>query len=182
MTATIARLVLAMLLLPATGAVFLLAFVGSIRPSTPPGIAPILIVWAIVYCFVAIYWVMLWRGMVRWTRARVTRTFAISVLSLVIGGAVSGVCLAVAPWLPVQLVILIGGGTVPIAWVLGTVFAWRETPAERAERLAKLGSTVLCPLCGYNLAGLRECRCPECGGSFTLDHLAAAQPRVGAVE
>jgi len=59
---------------------------------------------------------------------------------------------------------------------LGTVIAWRETPRERADRLARLGAAIVCPLCGYNLAGFREARCPECGGSFTLDQLAATQP------
>jgi hypothetical protein len=43
--------------------------------------------------------------------------------------------------------------------------------------LAAFGSTVVCPLCGYNLTGLRQAACPECGDTFTLDQLAAAQPR-----
>lgn len=28
-----------------------------------------------------------------------------------------------------------------------------------------------CPKCGYNLTGLREARCPECGATYTLDEL-----------
>ena len=45
--------------------------------------------------------------------------------------------------------------------------------------MSKLTSalTILCPVCGYNLTGLREARCPECGGTFTLDQLAASQPQ-----
>ena len=39
MTSTVARLVLAMLLLPATGAVFVVLFAASLRPSRPPGAA-----------------------------------------------------------------------------------------------------------------------------------------------
>jgi predicted amidophosphoribosyltransferase len=68
---------------------------------------------------------------------------------------------------------------VPIVWVLATVILWRETAAERLARMSRLVShpTVLCPVCGYNLSGLREARCPECGGSFTLDELAASQPQ-----
>jgi hypothetical protein len=30
---------------------------------------------------------------------------------------------------------------------------------------------VLCPLCNYNLRGLAEARCPECGGQFNWDEL-----------
>src|SRR5438552_13839611 len=30
---------------------------------------------------------------------------------------------------------------------------------------------VPCPSCGYNLRGLREARCPECGSSFTIEQL-----------
>jgi len=166
-----------MLMLPATGAVFLLAFLAVVRPPSPPGIGSLLMVWAIVYAFVAIYWVSLWWSMVRWTRSRLGRTAAVTILSGVIGCAVGALCLALARRLPLQLPILIGGGTVPIAWVLGSVIVWRETPSERAERLAAYGATVICPLCGYNMAGLRQSCCPECGGSFTLDQLAAAQPR-----
>jgi len=71
------------------------------------------------------------------------------------------------------------GGLVPIVWVLATVLLWRETAAERLARMSKLAShpTMLCPFCGYNLSGLREARCPECGASFTLDELAASQPQ-----
>jgi rubrerythrin len=45
-------------------------------------------------------------------------------------------------------------------------------------------SNVSCPSCGYNLTGLNEARCPECGAKFTLDELFAAQPRetVGGIE
>jgi hypothetical protein len=77
-----------------------------------------------------------------------------------------------------QLVILVGGGIVPILWILATVILWRETPAERLARMAQLSDAgIFCPICGYNLSGLREARCPECGATFTLDQLAAAQPQ-----
>ncbi len=31
--------------------------------------------------------------------------------------------------------------------------------------------TLYCPNCGYNLTGLSEHRCPECGGPFSRQHL-----------
>ena len=177
MTSTMARLVLAMLLLPASGAVFLLAFVAVIRPTRPPDVLSLLFVWLVVYLFASAYWVALWWRTVNWHRRRVVRTFGISALSLASGVAAGIACAALGRWVPVQIAVLVGGGIVPIAWVLGTVVIWRETPDERASRLAILGSAVLCPRCGYNLAGLREARCPECGASFTLDQLLATQPR-----
>jgi Kef-type K+ transport system membrane component KefB len=33
--------------------------------------------------------------------------------------------------------------------------------------------TLYCPKCGYNLTGLTEDRCPECGGGFSRAELAA---------
>ena len=176
MTATMARLVLAMLLLPATGAVFLLTFFAVVRPFGPPGLGRISFVWMIVYSFVGAYWVLLWRSEVRWNGRRIAQTGVATVIALACGAAAGCLVKIAGPWVPVQLVVLIGGGTVPIVWVLGTVLVWRETPRERAERLSARAGAVVCPLCGYNLAGLRESRCPECGTSFTLDQLVAAQP------
>jgi hypothetical protein len=78
--------------------------------------------------------------------------------------------------------LLVGGGVPPIVWVLATVLIWRETPQERMQRLAAGGAgTLACPICGYNMTGLREARCPECGVGMTLDELVAAQARRDAV-
>ncbi len=176
-TATITRLIMTMLMLPATGAVFLLTMLAVVHPPGPPGVTSLLLVWGIVYVFVAVYWLVLWGSMVRWTQRRAWGTVAASAASVLLGGFIGSLCFALARWMPVQFPVLIGGGTVPIIWVLATVMLWRETTPERALRLAVLGASVTCPLCGYNLAGLREAACPECGGAFTLDQLAAAQPR-----
>ena len=71
----------------------------------------------------------------------------------------------------------------PLLWIVGTIFYWRETPTERAQRLARAGAdTLTCPNCGYNLTGLREARCTECGAGFTLNDLLAAQPNRAAAE
>jgi hypothetical protein len=42
---------------------------------------------------------------------------------------------------------------------------------ETAQTLALDAEDVLCPLCGYNLRGLPEARCPECGGKFDWGEL-----------
>lgn len=181
MTATIARLVLAMLILPATGVVFAITLAVLLKPARPPSVQELLVLWAVVYAFAGTYWVLLWRGVVRWTRGRVVRTAGATALALLIGAAFAGFALALNHRLPAQFLILVGGAIVPIVWVLATVVLWRETPHERADRLAALGGKVACPLCGYNLAGLPTSPCPECGGRFTLDRLAAAQGATDAL-
>ncbi|CAA9397732.1 MAG: hypothetical protein AVDCRST_MAG64-1616 [uncultured Phycisphaerae bacterium] len=180
MTRTVARLILAMLLLPATGAVFLVLFLALVPTNGPPRVGRLLAMWSALYVFVGAYWVMLWRDMVPWNRRRVTLTALGTVLSLAGGAAVAVGCLAIDRRLPPPIAVLIGGGTVPITWVLATVLLWRETAAERLGRLTAHGMPVLaCPLCGYNLAGLTEARCPECGASFTLEQIVLARPRPG---
>jgi hypothetical protein len=42
----------------------------------------------------------------------------------------------------------------------------RLTPVTIAANDISQEADVLCPLCGYNLRGLPEARCPECGGKF----------------
>ena len=182
MTATIARLILAMLILPATGAVFILTFIAFVARSGgpgPPTLGAVAMLWAVVYAFVATYWIVLWRTTVKWTAARVRNTALAGIAALAGGAAFALAAVWVNHQVPSGIALLLGGGTVPIVWVLGTVLLWRETPTERLARMAKLTNapTILCPVCGYNLTGLREARCPECGGSFTLDVLAASQPQ-----
>ena len=182
MTRTVARLILAMLLLPCTGAVFLLLFLALIPTETPgpPAVARLLALWSALYLFVGAYWVILWHDMVPWNRRRVTLTAVATALSLAGGVAVALGCVAVNHRVPLPIAVLIGGGTVPITWVLSTVLIWRETAAERLGRLTAHGMpAIACPLCGYNLAGLTEARCPECGASFTLEQIVLARPRTG---
>ena len=178
MTRTVARLILAMLLLPVTGAVFLLLFLALIPASGPPAVARLLLMWSALYAFVGAYWVLLWRDMVTWNLRRVVATALATLLSLAGGIAVALGCVAINRQVPPPIAVLIGGGTVPITWVLSTVLIWRETPAERLSRLTTHGMpAIACPLCGYSLAGLTEARCPECGGTFTLDQIVLARPQ-----
>jgi hypothetical protein len=182
MTRTVARLILAMLLLPCTGAVFLLLILTLVAPASgPPAVARLLLVWFLLYAFVGTYWVLLWRDMIHWNRRRVLLTAAATALSLAGGMVVALGAMAVNRQLPPPVAVMFGGGTVPITWVLSTVLLWRETAAERLGRLSALGMPVLaCPLCGYNLAGLTEARCPECGASYTLEQIVLARPRAVA--
>ena len=74
-----------------------------------------------------------------------------------------------------EIAIVVGGMAWAATWLGSTALIWRETSAERRDRLARLGiGAIGCPTCGYNLTGLREARCPECGSQYTLDQLYAA--------
>ena len=178
MTQLVARLVLAMLILPVSGAVFVILSTTLLGQGGPPGLIQVLTLWTVTYLFIGAYWVLLWRSVVRWTAARKLQT-VLAVPGALVLGALVGVAFMelVANAAPFQIAVLVGGGVVPIAWVLATVLIWRETPRERMERISAAGrDAVCCPICGYNMTGLHEDRCPECGSKFTLDQLLAGQP------
>jgi uncharacterized paraquat-inducible protein A len=64
----------------------------------------------------------------------------------------------------ILLVALTGGLTALaayIVWRRGYAQGWRRARAQPPA----------CPKCGYNMSGLRQCRCPECGAEFDLDEV-----------
>jgi hypothetical protein len=132
------------------------------------------------WVFMAVYWFFLWRKSVKWTGERIGLTGGAVVLA-VVGGAMVG---GLTGRMDESFGAFMASITAPMLWLVATVFIWRESGAERAARVVSAEGgreTVVCPTCGYNLTGLKEARCPECGAQFTLDQLLAAQPsRVGA--
>src|SRR3954463_10550144 len=117
MTRTVARLILAMLILPCTGAVFLLLMLTLIVPvGGPPAVGRVLLMWFLLYAFVGAYWIVLWHDMVTWNYRRVGLTVIASVLCVAGGSVVALVCLAVSRQVPIPIAVLLGGGTVPITW------------------------------------------------------------------
>jgi hypothetical protein len=133
---------------------------------------------ASTWIFIAIYWCLLWKSSVRWNPRRIGRTWIAAGAALAVGtviGSLAGFVMSGSDGTGFGT--FIGSVSAIVLWVVATVFIWRETPGERAERIASSsGSAIACPTCGYNLTGLSESRCPECGSKFTLDELLAAQP------
>ncbi len=125
---------------------------------------------------IAVYWLLLWRSGVRWTPARGVRTVLATAFAVVvgIGTALVFTQLRTDGW-EIHLVTLVVGTLLTCGWLAVTVLLWRETAAERAALFGEAG--IACPACGYNLTGLSEARCPECGSRFTLEELLADQPR-----
>jgi hypothetical protein len=180
MSRSIARILLAILLWPLAALVYMIVFfvvleglhhVGYYvdRATYSSAVAG-----CVTWGFIGGYWVMLWRGGVRWTARRRGMTLLAVIGSIgvaaVVGAVMGGVVEREFGW-------FIASVTAPLLWVVATVLAWRESSDERAARLANSGrDAVVCPTCGYNLTGLREARCPECGTQFTIDQLLASQP------
>ena len=120
-------------------------------------------------------WWLIWRGEVTWTAKRKLKTWCVLGASMGLSALAAVLIAAVFRHDGEIIGSMLGGLVWIVLWLFGTAWAWRETSAERAGRLAAMGVEALpCPSCGYNLSGLRESKCPECGSAFTLDQLYAA--------
>ncbi|MCA9257312.1 MAG: hypothetical protein KDA33_16815 [Phycisphaerales bacterium] len=175
MTHIIARLLLAMLGAPLALVILIAGLCIDVATGGRPDFNGILLSWVATDLFIVVYWVLIWRSSVRWNVPRVRQTLAAIGLGAfaVFVGVYS---LKEFARVPLEPATIFGGILFPIVFTLLTIVNWRETPAERAARIRDRGAEfVLCSTCGYNLAGLREARCPECGTVFTLDELFAAQ-------
>ena len=174
MSRLVARIMLALLMLPLGGVVYIVIITATFDFffSYSVAVAPFLIAGAVSWIFIGIYWTLLWRGTVRWTSRRVNLTAA-SVLAVMVPAAAVGAMLG---QLEEELGAFVGGVTAVLLWLTLTIFIWRETPAERAGRVSAAACALVCPTCGYNLTGLKQTTCPECGASWTMDELLALQP------
>lgn len=119
-------------------------------------------------------WFFAWRRRVQWTRRKLGWTLGLALTLLAV------------PW-----VVLLFRWTFPsersaesisytliqtlpffaaALWFIGTAWLWRRTDEITITR-GELGDGVLCPQCNYNLNGLKEVKCPECGWTSTVDQL-----------
>jgi hypothetical protein len=190
MSRLVSKILLSIFLFPLTGIFYTVVTVCSeelIRGSGYSGyrsreMEMFLTSGVLTWAAVAVYWCLLWRSGVAWTVSRVTRTLLAAVGAMVVG-LVAGVIRAIATSAGEGFGAFVGGVLAILLWLIATVFIWRETAAERAKRVAGSSkSAITCPTCGYNLTGLRESRCPECGSTFTLDELIALQQPKTEVE
>ena len=142
-----------------------------------PNPGEMLVAWTATHAFVVVYWIAVWRSQVVWTTRRRMHTFAAVGLGVIAAGIGMGV-LREFVGLPIEPTIMFSNALFPVVFVLATVLAWRESPAERHARVIERGTdTVSCPICAYNMTGLREAKCPECGAIFTLDELLTSQAK-----
>ncbi len=183
MTRLLSRILLTILMVPLAIAIFFSVMVPLIYEREFRYI--LLSSYAAVTLFVVYYWLKLWRGDVRWTDRRIYATWLSAPAALLLGCLI-GIAITFlfasfnryrGYWDWDMFIVFAGLWTI-LLWLIFTVLLWRETPAERAERVRQnAGDVLFCPKCGYNMTGLYESRCPECGTRYTLDQLAAAQKK-----
>jgi uncharacterized paraquat-inducible protein A len=180
MSQLVSRILLAIFLFPLAAIFYLLivVFMGQAlgyRAEEEPFVVAGVGTWLAV----AVYWSLLWRSSVRWNERRISRT--------IVGAFVAAGVSAIVWWIIMNtlrmgddtLGLFVAGVIAILLWLVATVFIWRETRVERAGRVSATVKAITCPTCGYNLTGLSESRCPECGTKYTLDELFAGQAGVG---
>jgi predicted MFS family arabinose efflux permease len=173
MSRLVARILLAVLMLPAAAMVYIVT-VFALDQSFRRNESVLMIAsGCVMWGFIVGYWLILWHGMVDFTPRRIGMTILAAIISILIGSIIGGMVAASQPGFGA----FVGSVAAPLCWLIGVTFIWRETAEERTERIRAITkSAVVCPKCGYNLTGLQTARCPECGSQFTLDELLAAQP------
>lgn len=123
-------------------------------------------------------WIVIWRTDVRRSRRRVA--------SLIVGSigmtAIAAIIASLIMW-PIEWstdwkpIAICASWAYFYLWIAAALWCCLESRAERIARLTvdtSSASSTLCPNCRYDMTGLREAKCPECGATFTLDQLHRA--------
>ena len=129
----------------------------------------------LTFVSVTAWWLLLWMSAVNWTPWRVRWTVIFTIGSIFAGLLIG---LAFGGLTGEEEVGILFGCTVPtVLWMGAACVVWRDQTHEAADRstVGRGDAAIACPKCGYAMTGLREARCPECGQSYTLDALFAAQ-------
>ncbi|HKQ46511.1 MAG TPA: hypothetical protein VJZ71_00395 [Phycisphaerae bacterium] len=127
-----------------------------------------------------IVWWLIWRCKVEWTRRRQLQTILLAALVL-LSAAIVFVPTDATYWGDQKTSELIQTivNSVPFfaatLWFGGSAYLWRSSgptfDLSSMQSPMNYGAVVACPQCSYNLTGLREVRCPECGWASTVDDI-----------
>ncbi len=171
MSRLLARIMLALLMLPCAGLIYFVVAVILYEGTRVRDDNVVFTVCTLVAVgFIGVYWTALWWRTVHWSAGRLRRT----VLALFAAGIIGVVFGFVGRVVDRDFVIFPAGVAFIISGLAFTVLAWRDTARERADRARMVGANVLaCPACGYNMTGLHASACPECGATYTLDEFVA---------
>jgi hypothetical protein len=180
MTNLLARILLAVMLLPLAAVVYMVVLFPLMGRHRGRGAEEVAFLMAsiVTATFVAYYWIWLWRDSVNWTKPRTAKTLLSGLGCIAAGIIVALILNAISGIHDPSFCFFIGGVIAIISWLPITVIIWKETPLERAERMRVADKDALfCPRCGYNMTGLNQARCPECGAQYTINQLFSAQHR-----
>ena len=140
MSHLLARIMLALLMLPLAGVVYTFMIVMLLEAwSWNSALLAFMLTDVVVAGFVAIYWVLLWRSTVRWTASRI-RLSLLAVAACSLCGLVVGV---MATPVDDNFGAFIGGIFAITTWPAVTVLIWRERTHERIGRLQRAGASLL---------------------------------------
>ena len=171
MSRLLSRVLLAILMFPLAGIVYLVTFV-ILEDAGNGGREYLVMAGGVTWMFVAAYWFGLWHAGVQWTPKRIRETI-VSAIGAVFVAIVLGRLLYYSDR---DFGAFVGSVLAPLLWLVATVFVWRDEHTSLPVTAVNAAS-VVCPACSYSMTGLTEARCPECGRRFTLDELYAGQPQ-----
>ena len=175
MPATIARLLMCFGVVAGSVIIYVITFIGFEQARSVHDATALLIAAVFSGGWFGVGWVVVWRKVVQWTLGRVGWTIGIVFISLFAAGCYYSAMPLITRHSEHELGIFVGSLGWVMTWLIGTSLVWRENARERGERLRRMGiHAVACPDCGYNLTGLKEAKCPECGAVYTLDQLYAS--------
>ena len=173
MSHLLSRLLLAVVSIAAAPAAYFCVFIVVEHEGLHQRVLAFLATDVIIAVLFTICWIAIWAAQVTWTRTR-RRLTACSLPASAAAASAIGLAFALLSGADAVGVIVAEMAWI-VLWMAGTILIWRETGAERAARLRAVATgTVCCLRCGYNMTGLHEARCPECGTQYTLNELLAA--------
>src|SRR4051794_17889319 len=130
MSRLVARILLAILMFPAGTVLYLTTFVYCERRRTYyDTLRSLTFAGAVTWAFVAVYWICLWRGSVRWTVLRRVLTLVAAAACAVGGLVVYGALIGMGLYR--DFAGLVATITAPVVWLIATVLLWRERADER---------------------------------------------------
>ncbi len=170
----VARMALGLGLVPLVFGVFWMAGVLETAERRASGPFEAIITLEVCAIVTVCIWFFAWRRRVQWTRPKFGWTLGLALTAIAV------------PWLMLlfrwtfpseqseQSIYYTLVQTLPFfaaaLWFIGTAWLWRRTDEITIGRDA-VGDGVVCPHCKYNLSGLKEIKCPECGWTSTVDQL-----------
>lgn len=128
-------------------------------------------------------WLAVWSRVIRWTARRWGSTLIIAAAVVVLDAIVAWASNTIfrGGWPDWSFVASMVNILIGLSGWIGCLWVWTETPRERFQRLQHAESGGgMCPVCRYDMRGLTNLRCPECGGRFTLGEVQDAHRRAEA--